>query len=85
MPGEWTHYGMKTVGMRQVHDRFEDASPDFRVAVAAALFVEALRAEDRAPLKRLFEIVRDADRDFAADSELQALMSLARVARGRRP
>jgi len=85
VPGEWTHYGTKSIRARQVHERFEDASPDFRVAVAAALFAEALQAGDPGCFQQLFEIVENADRGFAADAELQALLSLAHRARAPRP
>jgi len=85
VPGEWTHYGAKTVHARQIHTRFDAASADYRVAVAAALFAEALQSGDRSNLRELFEIVADADRGYAADSELLALMALARQARDPKP
>ena len=80
VPGEWTHYGDGLVHARQVHHRFADGTPDYRVAVAAALFAEALENGDSSRLEQLFDTVQRAARTYGVDAELMALMSLARQA-----
>ncbi len=85
VPGEWTHYGDDLLRARQVHHDFEDASPDFRFAVAAALFASALENGEISHLEELFDIVTDADREHAVDTELLALIALAERAEHTRP
>jgi Ca-activated chloride channel family protein len=84
VPGDWTRYGDAVVHARQIHHNFDDASPDFRFAVAAALFASALQEGDDSRLEALFLTIQKADRPHAVDSELLALIALARRVRNTR-
>jgi len=84
VPGDWTTYGDATMPARQIHHNFRDATPDFRVSVAAALFADALERGDNTPLEDLFATVKRAGRSHAVDSELLALIALARQAENTR-
>ena len=50
-------------------------------SLSRALFAEDLEAENEARLEWLFNTVHDADRPYAVDAELMALIALARQVR----